>query len=251
MIGNWGSCERKEVTGAVHVILLQFLLEQCCLFNSLASFQSLLPLPTSKLGPSGTDSWVGGFVYILGPCGSLPQTLLWGWEFLLLLQPPIGVFSQRFEALFPGAGALGCAVCLAPQFFLPVYPHANVGPPASPAAALLGSWAAALPWVLSTGPVHPNCPSLPLLLIWMNVSSLSPWLSDLHTVRFSVSSGFFCFLFKFVVLLLLVEGGTGYLPMPSSWPDCYSVFKLVNLFFLQYLFNLLSVPSILVFISRS
>ena len=29
-------------------------------------FQSLLLLPTSKLGPSGADSQVGGFVYILG-----------------------------------------------------------------------------------------------------------------------------------------------------------------------------------------
>ena len=34
-------------------------------------FQSLLPLLTSKLGLSGADSHVGGFVYILGPCGSL------------------------------------------------------------------------------------------------------------------------------------------------------------------------------------
>ena len=28
---------------------------------------------------------------------------------------PMGVFSQRFEALFPRAGALGCAVCFAPH----------------------------------------------------------------------------------------------------------------------------------------
>ena len=34
-------------------------------------FQSLPPLPTSKLGPSSGDSWVGGFVYVLGPGGSL------------------------------------------------------------------------------------------------------------------------------------------------------------------------------------
>ena len=36
-----------------------------------AGFQSLPLLPTSKLGPSGANSWVGGFVYVLGPCGSL------------------------------------------------------------------------------------------------------------------------------------------------------------------------------------
>ena len=27
--------------------------------------QSLVPLPTSKLGPSGADSQVGGFVYVV------------------------------------------------------------------------------------------------------------------------------------------------------------------------------------------
>ena len=36
-----------------------------------AGFQSLPLLPTSKVGPSGADSQAGGFVYILGPCGSL------------------------------------------------------------------------------------------------------------------------------------------------------------------------------------
>ena len=41
---------------------------------------------------------------------------------------PTGVFNQRFEALFPRAGALGCAVCFAPLPFLPVYLCVNVGP---------------------------------------------------------------------------------------------------------------------------
>ena len=35
-------------------------------------FQSLLPPPTVKLGPSGADSRMGGLVHALGPCGSLP-----------------------------------------------------------------------------------------------------------------------------------------------------------------------------------
>ena len=34
-------------------------------------FQSLPPLSTIKLGLSGAGSWVGAFVYVLGPCGSL------------------------------------------------------------------------------------------------------------------------------------------------------------------------------------
>ena len=46
----------------------------------------------------------------------------------------------------------------------------------------------------NASPLHPGCPSPPLLSVWMNVSSLSPWLLDFYTVRFSVSSGWFLFL---------------------------------------------------------
>ena len=111
---------------------------------------------------------------------------------------PTGVFNQRFEALFPCSGALGCAVCFTTLPFLPVYLCTNVGPQGLLAAA----WPAVfhnLPprWVCQPPPCHkaspPGCPSPPLLPVWMNVSSLSPWLSDFHTVRFSGSSG--CFLF--------------------------------------------------------
>ena len=45
---------------------------------------------------------------------------------------------------------------------------------------------------VATHPLHPGCWCSPLLLVWMNVSSLSHWLSDSRAVRFSVSSG--CFL---------------------------------------------------------
>ena len=40
---------------------------------------------------------------------------------------PTGVFNQRFEALFPCAGALGYVVCFTPLQFLLVYLCANVG----------------------------------------------------------------------------------------------------------------------------
>ena len=40
---------------------------------------------------------------------------------------PPGVFNQRFKALFPRAGALGCEVCFAP-LFVPVYLCASVRP---------------------------------------------------------------------------------------------------------------------------
>ena len=47
---------------------------------------------------------------------------------------------------------------------------------------------------VAASPFRPCCPSLSLLPVWMNVSSLSPWLLDFREVRFSVSSGFFLFL---------------------------------------------------------
>ena len=51
--------------------------------------------------------FLGGFVYILGPCGSLQWTLLWGWQFVPPPQTP-QVFPVRgFEALFHRAGTPG------------------------------------------------------------------------------------------------------------------------------------------------
>ena len=64
-------------------------------------FQSLSPLPTSKFGPSGADSWVGGFVYVLAPCRSLQWTLLWGWAFLLPPQPQQVFQSDVLRLYFP------------------------------------------------------------------------------------------------------------------------------------------------------
>ena len=114
-----------------------------------ASFQSLPPLPTIKLGLSGAASQVGGFVYFLGPCGSLQWTLLWGWEVLLLLPLPPQVFSRsdlrlyfhtlELWVLWSVTWCTSC--CLTGQL--------QLCPPCSQYAALLSSPAAALPWVLS------------------------------------------------------------------------------------------------------
>ena len=80
---------------------------------------------------------------------------------------PTGVFTQRFEALFPSAGALDCTVCFAPPLFLPVYLCANVGPQGLPATTLWGLPAAAWPvplhnppprWVLQPPPCRKCCP---------------------------------------------------------------------------------------------
>ena len=111
---------------------------------------------------------------------------------------PTGVFNQRFETLLPQAGALGFEVCFAPLPFLPVYLCENVGPWGLLAAAWPALFHHPPPrWVRQPPPFlesfPPGCPSAPLLPVWMNVSSLTSWLLDFHTVQFSVSSG--CFLF--------------------------------------------------------
>ena len=120
-------------------------------------------------------------MHALGPCGSLQQTLLWGWEFLLLPPQPPPVFSIRglrlyFPSLEPWvAWSASLPSCSSWFICTRMWGHLVHQPPPCCESSLAG------------------CPSPPLLPVWMNVSSLSPWLSDFHTVRFSVSSG--CFLF--------------------------------------------------------
>ena len=94
-------------------------------------FQPLPQLPTIKLGPSAAGSWVGGRACACPrPLWVSPTTS----PVRLGVSPaaaptPRGVFNQRFEALFPRAGALGYADCFAPlHSFVLVYLCASVGP---------------------------------------------------------------------------------------------------------------------------
>ena len=105
-----------------------------------------------------------------------------------------GVFSQGFEALFPCAGALHCAVSFTFPACLSMHECGVMGSascltPCSKIRHLTGSTSRCL----AASSLHPGCLVVPLLLVWMNVSSLSPSLLDFHAVRFSDSSG--CFLF--------------------------------------------------------
>ena len=149
---------------------------------------------------------------------------------------PMGAYNQRFEALFPRAGALGCVVCLGPRHLsglsvceggaggathhsdCPVLRHSESGPlglsvrkcrvPGSASGrtacpvhpTLLQSWSRHG----NVSPLCPGCPSPPLLWVWMNVYFLSPW------CRTSLPFDF--------LSVLVVRGGTVCLPtLPSSF----------------------------------
>ena len=90
---------------------------------------------------------------------------------------PTGVFSQWFEALFPHTGTLGCAVCHLVHELLPRRPAAALP---TPFHTLPPHWVCQPPPCCKSS--QPGCQSLPLLLVWTNVCSLSPWLSDFYTV---------------------------------------------------------------------
>ena len=106
--------------------------------STLCQISVVPPPPTSKVGPSGADSWVGGLVYSLGPCGSLQRTLLWGCEFLPLLPPqPPRVFSISglrlyFPALEPWVAR---SVATSTSFGL-----ACPSPPATSLLQVLSAW---------------------------------------------------------------------------------------------------------------
>ena len=133
----------------------------------------------------------------------------------------MGVFNQRFEALFPPCWSPGLCGLLRSPPFVPVYLWASVGPrgatrtlpapfSATPSPALLaylrecgaagsasGQTACPIAPTLrqsqsrqgNSSPLHPGCPSPPLLLVWMNVYFFIYLVSDFLAVRFSVSSG--------------------------------------------------------------
>ena len=60
--------------------------------------------------------------------------------------------------------------------------------------------------------------------VWVNVSSLTPWLLDFHTVRFSVSSGCF-FVFKLLLSFfwLCEEAQCIYLLLHLGWKSRHCI----------------------------
>ena len=119
---------------------------------------------------------------------------------------PTGVFTQRFEALFPCAGALGYVVRFAPlcSSQLSVRECGAAGSASGQTACpvcptLRQSWSRNG----NVSPLCPGCPSPPLLPVWMNVYFLFPW------CRTSL-------LFDFPSVLV-VRGGAVCPPTPPSW----------------------------------
>ena len=77
---------------------------------------------------------------------------------------PTGFFSQRFRGFISPSGTLDYAVCLAPQLFLPVYPHTNVDCivcqlPPHPVHQPLPCHESSLPWLPISALAAPLCPS--------------------------------------------------------------------------------------------
>ena len=124
---------------------------------------------------------------------------------------PHRFFSVRgFEALFPCTGTLNFMICLTPQLFLPVI-----------STQMWDCQVLQLPPCCESS--LPGCSSPPLLRVWMNVSSLTPWLVNFHTVQFTGTSC--CLLFLNLLLpffRLCEEEMCFYLYLPLGWKFTFS-----------------------------
>ena len=120
---------------------------------------------------------------------------------------PMGVFNQRFEALFPPhAGDLGCEVCFDPHRLSGLSVR-ECGAAGSASGQTACPFRPTLRQSRSrhgnASPLCPGCPSPPLLPVWMNVYFVFPWCQT--SLPFDFLS------------VLVVRGGAACLPTPPSW----------------------------------
>ena len=129
---------------------------------------------------------------------------------------PTAVFNQRFEVLFPCAGARGYAVCFAPRCLSGLSVR-ECGAAGSASARTACSGCPALCQSRSrhshASPLCPSCPCLPLLPVWMNVYFLFPWCRTPLPFDF--------------LSVLVVRGGSVCLPAPPSWFSIMCILLLV------------------------
>ena len=113
---------------------------------------------------------------------------------------PTGVFNQRFEALFPRTETLGCTGLSCSPVVSPGLSTHECGTAQSAICCLAGPPA---------------------------------WLSDFHTVQFSVSSGCFLFLNLLLSFWLCEEAKCIYLGLHRGW-KCHILFFLL-LYLIEHL----------------
>ena len=136
----------------------------------LASFQSLPLLPVSKLGPSSAYSWVDGLIYIsrtqwASPVNSPVKLGVFPASSTLTDFIQLEVLRLYFPTLEPWiAWSVLLPNCFSRFIRTQMWDHPVRQPLPHRESSLS------------------DCPSPSLLLVWMNVSSLTPWLSDFHTV---------------------------------------------------------------------
>ena len=188
-------------------------------------------------------------MHALGPCGSLQQPLLCGWESLLLLPQPPRAFSIRglrlyFPALEPWVAWSASLPAIRPGLSVrecgargatrrsacPTLRHSESGPLGLSVCECGAAGSASGHTACPVGPtLHqfwsrhsnlsalcPGCPSPPLLLVWMNVSFLSTW----------------CWTslpFDFLSVLVVREGAVC-LPTPPSWFSPFFHFRSLGMF---------------------
>ena len=124
-----------------------------------ASFQSLPPLPTSKMGPSGADSCTGALCTFWDPVGLPNELSCEAGSFFCCCLNPHQVFSIRGLRLYFPAWSPGLRGLLRSPPFLRVYLCMNAGPWGLPATTSLGPPASVR---LASNPLHPAaclCPS--------------------------------------------------------------------------------------------
>ena len=135
---------------------------------------------------------------------------------------PVGFFIQRFWGfIFPqwntGRHGLSCSPIVPPRFIrMQVWDQPLYQPLTCCESTL------------------PNCPSPPLLQVWLNVSSLTPWFPDFHTVQFSLSSGGFFVCFLLSILWMCEEAQCIYLGPHLGRKSIRHFFYTIGLFFLSH-----------------
>ena len=132
-------------------------------------------------------------------------------------EPPQVFTTRGFEALISHTGTLSCVVCLVPQLFLSAYLHTNVKLPR----------------------LSPCCKSFPSRV---PVSAPPTGMDECFffislVFRLPYSSIFWqfwlCFVFKFVVVLLVLQGSNVYLSAPPTWPEVHCNSSYFNLIYLK------------------